>query len=472
MAIGDKSIAWQPQPGPQDLFVRCPAFECLYGGAVGGGKTDALLGDFSRGIELGSAWVGMYLRRHFPDMDDVIRRSFEIFGKVYGPQCYSGSKYQWNFPSGAILQFRALERDDDVQKYIGQQYSWLGWDELTQWASPYPYTFLMTRVRSAKGVQVRVRAATNPGGPGHSWVKSRFLDQAPPGVPLQVTTKSGDKYYRVFIPSKLEDNQILMQADPGYADRIYEVSDPSLAKALREGNWNIVAGAAFPEFDPSKHVVKTRPIPTDRPTWRSMDWGYAEPYGNLWMFPSNEGKLIIDGELYGWSGRPNIGTKEPPSEVRRKIAMYEALHELYVPYGLLDNQCWEERGTTSQIVKELSGGAYDDYRLHWQPWKKGPNSRVNQKQLIHNLLAITNGETRLEIMDCCVHLIRTLPILPVDKNNTEDVDTTSEDHLYDALRGGASKNIPTKDEIRRRHIMRQYAQMEYGDSADTFGGNW
>jgi hypothetical protein len=98
MGESAKIIAWQPQEGPQDLFVRCPAFEAFYGGAVGGGKTDALLGDFARGIELGSAWVGVYFRKHFPDMDDVIRRSFEIFGPVYGRDCYSASKYQWNFP--------------------------------------------------------------------------------------------------------------------------------------------------------------------------------------------------------------------------------------------------------------------------------------------------------------------------------------------------------------------------------------
>ena len=435
-------------------------------------NTDALLGDFARGIEMGSAWVGMYIRKHFPDMDDVIRRSHEIYGQVYGSQCYSGSKYQWNFPSGAILQFRALERDDDVQKYIGQQYAWLGWDELTQWASPYPYTFLMTRLRSAKGAPVRVRAATNPGGPGHSWVKARFLDPMPPGIPLQVETKSGDKYHRVFIPSKLDDNKILMQSDPGYADRIYEVGDPALARALREGNWNIVAGAAFPEFSEKDHVIDNYPIPTDRPVWRSCDWGFDTPYCNLWMFPSNEGELIVSGELYGWSGKPNVGTREAPAEVRRKIAMFEALHELYVPYGMLDNQCWEERGNPSQIVKELSGGQFDEFRLHWQPWKKGPNSRVQQKQLLHNLMAVTNGRSRIKIMRRCHHLIRTLPILPRDPRNMEDVDTGSEDHAYDALRGGAAKNVPTKDEIRRRALNRQYANMEYGNAADLVGGGF
>lgn len=472
MAATEESIAWQPQEGPQDLFVRCPAFECMFGGAVGGGKTDALLGDFSRGIPLGDKWVGIYFRKHFPDMDDVIRRSHHIFGPVYGEKCYSGSKYQWTFPSGAILQFRALERDDDVYKYLGQQYTWCGFDELTQWESAYPYLYLMTRLRSAKGVSVRMRAATNPGGPGHSWVKARFIDSAPPGVPVQVSTKSGGNYWRVFIPSKLEDNRILLDNDPGYGDRVYEVGDPALGRALREGDWNIVAGAAFPEFRKEVHVIKRQPIPMDRPVWRSMDWGYKTPYANLWMFPSNEGELIIADELYGWSGKPNVGTEEPPSEVKRKIAMYEALHELYVPYGMLDNQCWEQRDEKSPVAKELSGYLGDEYRLNWQPWKKGPNSRVQQKQLVHQLMSVVNGKSRLKIMDSCYHLIRTLPILPRDKRNAEDVDTDSEDHGYDALRGGATKNVPTKDQVRRRAMRRRMEQMEYASASELEGGGF
>lgn len=467
--VSDERIAWQPQEGPQDLFVRCPAFECFYGGAVGGGKTDALLGDFARGIEAGPGWVGIYFRKHFPDMDDVIRRSHEIFGRAYGEKCYSGSKYQWTFPSGAVLQFRALERDDDVYKYLGQQYAWCAFDELTQWADPFPYLYMMTRIRSAKGMKVRMRSASNPGGPGHSWVKARFIDPMPAGVPLQVETKSGQHYWRVFIPSKLEDNKILMENDPGYSDRIYEVN-PSLAKALREGNWNIVSNAAFPEYDERVHVIPNYPIPTDRPIWRSMDWGYATPYANLWMFPSNEGELIVGGELYGWSGKPNVGTFEPPAEVRRKISTFERMNEIYVPYGMLDNQCWENRGTTGIIAHELSGSALDENHLHWQPWTKGPHSRVQQKQLLHQLMAVTNGKARLKIMERCQHLRRTLPILPSDPRNLEDVDTNSEDHGYDALRGGATKRVPTKEEIRRRVLARRAEAMEFGDAAHLPGG--
>lgn len=448
-------VVWQPQQGPQALFIQCPAFEVLYGGAVGGGKTDALLGDFAAGLGQGPAWKGVFFRRYFPDMDDVIHRALEIFGPVYGEKCYSHSRYQWKFPGGELLQFRALEKDVDVYKFQGQQYAWVGWDELTQWASPFPYTYLMTRVRSAKGAKVRVRAATNPGGPGHTWVKARFIDPAIPGEPIRIETKSGNTYWRVFVPAKLEDNKILLKGDPGYADRVYELHDPMMARALREGDWNIVAGAALPEWDPNIHIIDTAPMPTERPIWRSMDWGYETPYGCVWMFP-DDGDIVVGHELYGWSGVPNVGTQEAPSVVRDKIASFESMNDYYVRIGYLDNQCWEPRGGAGPIVRELGGR-----QMGWRPWAKGPHSRVQQLQTLHEFMKVVNGRSRFKVMRHCRHVIRTLPILPRDQKNPEDVDTNAEDHLYDAVRGGLAMKVPTRDELRARAAQRRMLRTGY-----------
>jgi len=467
LSQANTKITWEAQPGPQRLLLQCPAFECMYGGAVGGGKSDGLLGDFAQDIENeGPAWQGVYFRRFFPDMEDIIGRSMEIFGPVYGEKCFSVSRSQWNFPNGAKLRFRAIEKDKDVYKFQGQQYSWIGWDELTQWPTPFPYTYLMTRLRSAKGARVRVRAATNPGGVGHSWVKSRFVDPSPPGQGFQVETKSGDRYWRVFIPSKLEDNQILMQADPGYADRIYELSDPLLADALRKGRWDIIAGAAIPEWDPDVHIIDPAPIPSDKPVFRCMDWGYVEPYAAGWYFPDNDGRLIMGQELYGWGGQPNVGSKEAPSEVRRKIETFESMNDIWVPYGLLDGQCWEERGQTGRLVEELGGR-----ELGWRKWPKGPNSRVNQKQAVHNLLSVTNGRARFAVMRHCHHFIRTIPMLERDKNNIEDVDTNCEDHHWDQFRAAATKKIPNREQLKQR-ALRQFQGEKYITADQLPGGGF
>jgi len=472
------TVAWKPQPGPQTLAIQCPATELMIGGAVGGGKTDFLLGDFGRDIPIGPGWQGIYFRRYFPDMDRVIQRSKEIFAPIYGIKCYSESKYKWNFPNGATLRFRALEKDKDVLKYQGQDYSWIGFDELTQWASEYAYSYLFSfRLRSAKTsnltgepIKVRMRCSSNPGGPGMSWVKARFLDPMPHGTGLHVKTQK-TSYWRVFIPSKLEDNKILMENNPEYADRIMEFTDQTLAKAMRHGDWDSIPNAAFSEFDKLVHVVDPAPIPTDRPTWRSMDWGFKTPYCNLHIFSSNDGDIIVGNEIYGWSGKPNVGTEEFADEVYSKINRYEKANNLYVPMGYLDTQCWEDKGKRGgSIYDDLCGPPGD--RLVWRPWKKGPNSRVLQAQGLHDLMKVTNGRSRLKIMRNCTHLIRTLPLLPVSKLNIEDVDTDAEDHAYDALRGGLAKRMPTRQQIQQRHINRQIREMEYMSPSELqYGGS-
>lgn len=461
-------VAWKPQPGPQTLFVQCPAFECLYGGSLGGGKTDALLGDYSRGIDKGAAWVGVFLRQHRPDMDDVIRRSMAIFGPVYGAECYNGSKYQWNFPTGAVLQFRAAVRDLEVEtKFQGQQYQWVGFDELTQWPTPYQYTYLITRLRSAGNVKPRIRAATNPGGVGHHWVKERFIDPVPPGVPQKIVSKkTGKALYRVFVPAKLADNRILCASDPEYADRVTENIDPVLAAALIDGRWDILHGAAFTEWNPSVHVIDPAPIPTDKKIWRALDWGFVEPYAAGWFF-EYDGDVIMGHEIYGWGGKANVGSREPATEVRRKIENYEQMNELWVPVGLVDGQTKEQHGSDGGLIFDLLGGR----DLGWKAWPKGPHSRVQQKQNFHQFLSVTNGSSRFKVMRHCKHTIRTIPSLPADRNNLEDVDTNAEDHCYDMIRGALTMKVRTRDELRKRAMRRKMRNREYISAGDLeYGG--
>jgi len=435
-------VVWKPQPGPQTAFMLCPYREVLYGGAAGGGKSDALIGDFAAGIEqYGGSWHGVLCRRSFPQLAEIEKRCLEIFSPHYGPGSYKRSSRTWFFHTAKGLSTLKLSSIDDDIKVIdhqGHQYSWIGMDEATQWPSDAVLEYLITRLRSPKeveglgrGAPTYVRLTANPGGVGHNWVKDRFrIGVQDPMVPFDVRDSKGRAYKRVFIPAKLKDNLILMKNDPMYESVLDGIADPILRRALRDGDWNIAAGAAFPEFRPDIHVMPRRmEVPGGVRMIRSVDWGYERPYGGLWGFGNYDGDMEICHELYGQGPKVNQGSRESPEVVLHKIQEIEKRFGWDVKKAWLDPQCWAQDGGTT--IFQMLGGP----KMRWAPWPKGPGSRKIQKQVVHKYLQVVNGKPRLRIWDCCPHLIRTLSTVPLDPRDPEDVDSNAEDHLYDALRG-------------------------------------
>jgi len=313
--------------------------------------------------------------------------------------------------------------------------SWVGLDEATQWPDDSVLEYLITRTRSPKGSPTYFRLTANPGGVGHAWVKDRFrIGVVPEMEPFKVEgrVRDGETHdiTRVFIPAKVTDNQILMQNDPTYIDKLNNISDPILRKALYEGDWDIVAGAAFPEFSLENHVCEPFEIPQGSRVIRMMDWGFVKPYAVLWQYVNFDGRTYVLRELYGQGPRTGEGSRENPEEVIEKIWNIEREMGWNVTQAFLDPQCWAEHGGDSEY--DLLGGP----KGRWQPWPKGPGSRRQHKQLVHEMLKVVNGESRVQIFKHCHHLIRTLGTLPIDQRNPEVVDTDSEDHMYDAFRGG------------------------------------
>ena len=209
-------IAWAPFSNPQSQLLSCPADEIFFGGARGGGKTDGMLGKFAlKQRTYGKDAVGIFFRSTREDLKEAVERSKDIYTPL-------GAKYvdrQWTFPTGARLKFEYLERDKDAQNYQGHSYTDLFFEELTNWASPDPINKLRATLRSATGVPCQLHATGNPGGPGHHWVKSRYIDPCPTGGKMlweeykNPFTGKSVKMSRVFIPSKLSDNPTLMR-DP------------------------------------------------------------------------------------------------------------------------------------------------------------------------------------------------------------------------------------------------------------------
>lgn len=439
-------IPWVPQSGPQEQAIR-KAFieELFYGGAVGGGKSDFLLGDFAQDVPTaGAAWQGILFRRTYPELSDLIRRSQEIYPSWFPGVVWHDTDKEWRWPNGAILRMRYLESSSDWMRYWGHAYTWIGWDELPAWSSMTSYFKMKARLRSAHAVEFkRIRATGNPGGASHHEVKQYFgIDMHPLGGHVIHDEQSGMR--RIFIRSRLEDNRILLQNDPGYGDRLYGLGSEALVKAWREGDWNVIAGAFFPEFSTERHVVAPVALPDHWLRFRACDWGSAKPFsvgwyavseGDLEQFP--RGALVKYREWYGMAdGQPNVGIKLTAEEVADGIVDRDDNgYEFKWPFSVIDPSAYAENGGPSIAERML---VRTQKRV---AWREADNKRVAQKgalggwdQLRARLKGDEDGRPMLYFFSTCVHTIRTLPALQHDDGRPEDVDTEGEDHAPDETR--------------------------------------
>jgi len=259
--ISDHPDDWLPNPGPQARFLSLTCFEALYGGAAGGGKSDALLVDAIRyvGRGYGTDYSALLLRREIPDLEkSLIIRSHDLYPRIGGR--YNEVKKTWRFPGGERIYFGHMQHERDRLQYQGAAFQFVGFDEVTSFTETQ-YTYLISRLRSARGVPRRLRSATNPGGEGHEWVFRRFGAWLDPeagfrAAPSEVVyfVKDGDAERpvpkgtkdalgRVFVPARLADNPYL--AADGQYDRALGELDAVTRKQLREGDWLIKPAAGL-----------------------------------------------------------------------------------------------------------------------------------------------------------------------------------------------------------------------------------
>ena len=310
MATG---ASWAPQPGPQTAFVRSGVFEVVYGGARGGGKTDAALGEFAFHAEaVGAAARGLLVRRTRVALEPTITRARQIY-RHFGAR-WEEAKSRFTWPSGAVLYFRYLDRDSDAELYQGHDYTRVYVEELTQFGDPKVVDKLKATLRSAAGVNCGFRATCNPGGPGHNWVKARYID---PG-PWEQVEEDGLK--RLFIPARLADNPMLAKNDPLYVSRLKQSGSEALVRAWLDGDWNVIEGAFFDKWS-QRNIVAPFRIPDLWSRLRSFDWGYAAPFSVGWWAvasdpfdaggeaPIPRGALVRYREWYGSNGRRNEGLR-------------------------------------------------------------------------------------------------------------------------------------------------------------------
>lgn len=450
------AVVWEPQSGPQTALVTCPILEVFYGGARGGGKTDGVLGDFlGHADEHGESAVGLMVRRERTQLIETIERSRQMYSPL-GWKFLEQDK-MWRAPNGARLRFAYLERDADAEAYQGHSYTRVYVEEIGNFPTPGPVLKLMATLRSPTGVPVGFRATGNPGGPGHNWVKARYIDPAPRGWERLVDAESGLE--RIYIPSRVSDNHYL-GAD--YVQRLRASGSAALVKAWLDGDWNAIEGAFFDCWSTAKHVVSPFAIPVHWLRFVSMDWGSAAPFSVGWWAVASESinvspygldvgsstraesKIIPRGALVRYAEWYGTGAKLTAEAVADGILAREAKRgetrqdvpgRPRVVYGVLDPSAFAEDGGPSIAERMARAGVQ---------FRPADNKRVAQRgamggwdQMRSRLVGDADGNPMMVVFDTCADFLRTVPVLQHDPDRPEDLDTSAEDHVADEVRYAA-----------------------------------
>lgn len=443
---------WRPQPRQADFLRACGVLEWFlddaplrpalapiigYGGAAGGGKSDAFL---ALSLILCFAYPGLsvsYFRRKYSELEGpegVIERSKTLFSALGS---YNDGKHRWVFPNGSKIYFRHVHNETDKHAYQSQAFNLLLLDEATHFTwSIVDYLITRNRAPSMPGYYPFAAMASNPGNIGHGWYSGLFDitdhsggDDGAHNQKKHRLTANGKYEDIYFVPARLEDNAILMRNDPDYERKLTD-RDPDLAQALRYGNWQTFSGMVFKAWQRSRHVVKPALPAPHWVKWRAVDWGYRAPFCCLWFTRNPDtGRIFVYRELYqtGLTDRQQarmIRDMTPPGE---KISITYA-----------DPSMWAEKNRDGAVFSTA-----DEYGKEGVLITPADNSRMNGKRKVDKLLAdLPDGMPGIQITEDCENLIRTLPLLAYSETgNVEDVDSQQEDHAYDTLRYGLTNTV-------------------------------
>ena len=433
-----------------------------------------MLGKFAlKEQRYGRGFNAVFFRREMPQTDDLIERAKEIY-LATGAEWREQSK-QFLMPHGGRIRFRPLENTVDAQKYQGQNLSDCAVEEAGNYPSPAAIDMLFGALRSKAGVPVQMILTANPGGPGQQWIKARYVDPAPLGLkPIQRVRIDGTpmKHRAIFIPSRLQDNRLLLHADPDYVDRLHLSGSPELVKAWLLGDWNIVAGAFFPEFSTDRHVIPPRELPEHWPRFRSFDWGSAHPFSVGWWAVSDgtlpdiaRGAIVRYREWYGMKpGQPNVGLKMTAEQVAAGIKAREK-DDPQLIVGVADPAIFAEDGGPSIAQRMIAQGvifrAADNKRV------PGRGAMGGWDLIRARLVGDVEDRPMILMFSTCRDLIRTLPAMQHDAARAEDLDTDGEDHCVDECRYACSSRPWVRDAIKPK--VRDTWDRAFGETEEAEG---
>ena len=403
----------------QEQFINSEAFETLFGGAAGGGKSYGQLVDALLYALKYPKSKQIIFRRTFPDLEkSLIRVSLEFYPREVAS--YNSSKHIWTFKNGSIIDFGYIDSENDVYQYQSAEYDIIRFDELTHFTK-YMYTYMISRCRGANPYPKHIKSSTNPGGVGHSWVKERFIDVGEPNKIHEVILDNGKKNTVIFIPSFVQDNMFLLNNDPDYINRL-ELLPEKERQALLYGDWDIFDGQFFTEFNRNIHVCTPFEIPRDWRIYRTRDYG-LDMCATYWIAMDYQMNIYVYKELYE--------SDLIVSEAGRKIneMTNEKIQIDYAPPDL-----WNRNKDTGKSTADI-------FAESGQYLTKADNNRVTGWLAVHEWLKPYTDEqgqlnSKLKIFSNCVNLIRTLPAVQHDEKNPNDVAVEPHEltHAPDALR--------------------------------------
>lgn len=470
------NVVWKPLPGSQSLVLGCPCNHILYEGTRGPGKTDAQLMFFRKyvGRGYGQHWRGVIFDRGYKNLDDLIGKSQRWFPKFGDKAVFKAAKsdYRWVWPTGEELLFRQIKKASDYWNYHGQEFPFIGWNELSKYPTPELYEAMMSCNRSSfipgesgsdpttPEIPLVVFATTNPYGAGHNWVKSRFIDVAAPGQVVRVTTNVYDPRLQarrdvtktqVRIFGSYKENRFLPAE---YIAELEGITDENKRRAWLWGDWDIVAGGALDDLWHSNLIIPRFPIPRSWRKDRSLDWGSTHPFSvGFWAEATAEPAKLPNGMEFKpvpgslirfdeWYGTKKLGTNQglrlSPSDVAKGIVKREnSLRDagwMYGPVsaGPADSQI---RANPSSDERTIAS-KMEEHGVTWYDADKTQGSRINGLTLVRDRMhaSITGKGPGIYFMDHCIASRKLLPTIPRDEDNPDDVDSESEDHLYDDVR--------------------------------------
>jgi hypothetical protein len=438
--IEGREIAWAPHPGQQWKFSAATEFEVLYGGAAGGGKTDCLIMEAIRYI-WHPGYKGIILRKTFSQLEEIIDRTRECYDDLGGE--YLSGEHRWYFPSGAIIKLGHMADKASHYNYLGHQYQFVGYDEASMFA-PEQYLYLFSRCRSIyPEIPARFRAATNPGGPGHVFLKNRFrIGTVAPETRIydpKSVGEDGRPLFRKYIPAKIQDNPTLFKNDPDYVKRLMLLPEIERLRLL-DGEWDAFEGQAFTELNRDIHGMDPFDLPPEWRYYRSFDWGYSKPWCCIFWAHDYDGRLYIVKILYGAKKDENgdildVGLKMTDTEIARAIKKAEMDLKVKVSPGPACKSTFARKRPKNKVVGPAPA---EEMAREGLVWIEGDHDRIPGKRQFHQRLRLDDeGNPHMYIFNDCKSFWDFVPLIYQDPKKIEDVaEDQPHDHIYEAVRLG------------------------------------